>query len=1035
MNRLLVVAAFFLFPGVLIAQQRKITGSIVSKSSRTTLEGVTVKGRTDAALSAGNGSFSLTVSDGENITVSHVGYVPQTIRVTAHLTELVVELVPAEAAMDAIVITGYITERKKDLTGSISVVNMGDVKTIPSISPLQSLQGRVPGLNITRDGTPGGSAKSVLIRGINTLGNNDPLYIIDGQPVDSRVMETLDPNDIESLQVLKDAASASIYGSRASNGVIIISTKKGRGSRLRVDVNSSFTAQDYATHLQMLNTDQRGRALWQASINDGTDPNKDNTQYTYEWHKDAQGRAILDKMTVNEWLDRTLQGGIKAGNTDWFKEIARPGYLLRNNISLSSAGETHNLFMSAGHLTNQGIVKYTDYDQLTFRLNTSFNALKGKLKVGENLQLTTTSQTPIGSGQGGTPLDLAILDLPILPVYAENGSFAGPVGSGFSNRMNALQVSELSRDWKNRSRAVYGNVYLDLTPVPNLTFRSSLGFTYGLTQEVRINPRYSAGFLSMQVNNYSNNLLQNTNLAWFNTLNYALRKKDHVANFLIGTEAVKNDSSYMYGYKEGFLIETPDYFQINAGTGLTSLSGSATGYRLLSYFSKINYSFKSRYLASLTLRSDGSSRFGENNKYGFFPAFSLGWRISDESFIQENLRFLSQLMLRAGVGRTGNQKIANDATFGLFIPGYGLTSGRRNMGSAYDLNGAGSGTLPSGVIATQTANPSLKWESTDELNIGADVGFLQQKITGSFDYFSRRTNNILIKPPYLAVLGAGGSTWENGATMNNRGWEFVAGYNGQSKDLSYRITGNISSFRDKIVYLPASVVRAYPGNVEKTIVGHSLSSMFGYVTDGIFQNQQEVDKYAVQPGKGIGRLRYRDLNGDGVIDVRDQDWLGNSIPDFAYGLNGVIDYKNFNLSFFIQGVQGIKYYNSVKNQSSFVGAFAGQNNATLVTKAWTPQNPGTDIPAVSNFDRNNEVRTSDFQIENASYIKLRNVQLGYSLPKPFQQKLRMARADVYVSGSELLTIKSRKYSAPDPENPGSFYPIPRSFTVGLSVSF
>ncbi|MBE7171626.1 MAG: TonB-dependent receptor [Williamsia sp.] len=1035
MSRLLVVAVFFLFPWVMMAQQRRITGSIVNKNSRMMLEGVTVKGRTTTTTSAGNGSFSLAVSDGETIDISHVGYVPQAIRITANTTELTVELVPAETAMDAVVITGYTTERKKDLTGSISVVNMGDVKNIPSASPLQSLQGRVPGMSITRDGTPGGSAKSVLIRGINTLGNNDPLYIIDGQPVDSRVMETLDPNDIESLQVLKDAASASIYGSRASNGVIIISTKKGRSGRLRVDVNTGFTSQAYATHLQMLNTDQRGSALWQASINDGTDPNRDNTQYTYVWHRDAQGTAILDKMTVNEWLDKTIQGGIRAGNTDWFKEVSRPGYLLRNNISLSSAGETHNLFMSVGHLANQGIIKYTGYEQLSLRLNTSFNALKGKLKVGENLQLTTTGQTPIGSGQGGTPLDLAILDLPIMPVYAENGSFAGPVGSGFSNRMNALQVSELSKDWKNRSKGVYGNVYLDFTPIANLTFRSSLGFNYGLAQEVRINPRYSAGFLSMQVNNYSNNLLQNANLTWFNTLNYTWKKKDHNASFLVGTEAVKNDSSYMYGYKEGFLIETPDYFQINAGTGLTSLSGSATGYSLLSYFSKINYSFKSRYLASLTLRADGSSRFGENNRYGFFPALSVGWRISDESFVQDNLGFVSQLMLRSGIGRTGNQKIANDATFGLFIPGYGLTSGRRNMGSAYDLNGAGSGTLPSGVIATQTANPSLKWESTDELNIGADFGFLQQKITGSFDYFSRRTNDILIKPPYLAVLGAGGSMWENGATMNNRGWELVAGYNTQVRDLNLRITGNISSFRDKIVYLPASVVRAYPGNVQKTIVGHSLSSMFGWVTDGIFQNQQEVDKSAAQPGKGIGRLRYRDLNGDGVIDVLDQDWLGNSIPDFAYGLNTVLNYKNFNLSFFFQGVQGIKYYNSVKNQSSFVGAFAGQNNATLVLNAWTPQHPNTNIPAVSNFDRNNEVRTSDFQIENASYLKLRNVQLGYSLPKGLQQKLRMTRADVYISGSELLTIKSDKYSAPDPENPGSFYPIPRSFTLGFNVSF
>ena len=1037
MKKILFILIPLIFPLLAFTQQRKITGNVINKNTLEALPGVSLKRVSSSTLSAVDGSFSLNVGAGENITVSHIGFATQNIRITGNMATLAIELIPGDASLDAVVVTGYTTERKKDLIGAISVLNMNDVKNIPTGSPLQTLQGRVPGMNITRDGTPGGGTKSVLIRGINTLGNNDPLYIVDGQPVDSKVMDRMDPNDIASLQVLKDAASASIYGSRASNGVIIITTKRGTGKKLRVDFNSGFTVQDYATHLKMLNTEQRGRALWQASINDGTNPNTDNTQYKYVWHTDAQGVAILDNVQANEWLDPNIQSGIKSGNTNWFDEISRPGNLIRNNVSLSSGSETYNLFISAGQLSNKGIVKYTDYDQLTLRVNSSFTALKGKLKIGENLQMANTKQTPIGSGQGGTPLDLGILDLPIMPVYAEDGSFAGPVGSGFSNRMNALQVSELSKDWKNRTKSIYGNLYLEYNVIPNLTFRSTVGFDYSTTQEIRINPRYSAGFLSMAVNNYSNNILQNTNLTWFNTLNYTLKKGRHQANILGGMEAIKNNSEFLNGYKEGFLIETPDYFQINSGTGLTSLTGSASGYRLMSYFSKINYSYNSKYLASLTLRSDGSSRFGDENKYGFFPAFSVGWRISDENFIKNNLDFISQMMIRAGFGRTGNQKIADDATFGLFIPGYGLTltSARRNIGSAYDLNGLGSGTLPSGVIATQTANPALKWESTDEINIGTDISFLNQKLTVSFDYFSRKTNDILIKPPYLAVLGAGGSMWQNGATMENKGWEFVAGYNDEIGDFNYRITANVGSFKDKITYLPASVVRAYPGNVEKTIVGQSLSAMFGYITDGIFQDQAEVNAAAAQPGKGVGRLRYKDLNGDKVIDVRDQDWIGNSIPDFEYGFNLVLGYKDFRLTCFFQGVQGIKNYNGVKNQASFVGAFAGQNNSTLVLNAWTPQNTNTNIPAVSNFDRNNEVRMSTFQVENSSYVKLRNLQLGYTVPKRMQEKLSMSRAEIFISGSELLTIKSSKFSAPDPENPGSFYPIPRSVTLGLSVSF
>jgi TonB-linked SusC/RagA family outer membrane protein len=1032
MIRLLLFTINFLLVLTVFGQLKEITGTVTSKTTNAPLTGVTISSKNKTTTTDDNGKFSLEASIGDNLTLTFVGMKPTTL-VLSSFDPLSISLEEDLSRLEDVVVTGYQSQRKADLTGAISVVNMNDVKNIPTGSPLQSLQGRVPGLFIKRDGTPGGGT-NILIRGINTLGNNDPLFIIDGQPVESRTAGMLDPNDIESLQVLKDAASASIYGSRASNGVVIITTKRAKTGKLKVDFNSNFSLQQFYKHLDMLNTEERGRVLWQAAINDGTNPNN-NSQYQYQWHSDAQGNALLDKINTNEWLDKSIQGGIRSGNTRWFDEISRQGYLMRNNIAISNSNENHNLLISVGHLTNKGVVKYTDYDQLTLRINSSFNALKGKLKIGENVQLGNTVQTPIGVGQGGTTLDLAILSLPILPVYAENGSFAGPVGSGFSNRMNPLQVAELSKDWKNRSKSIYGNVYLEFSPINNLTFKSSMGIDYSLNQEVRINPRFNSGFLSLAVNNYSNSLGQNYNWSWFNTLNYNREIGKSRFNILVGSEAIKNNTSFLAGYKENFLIETPAYFQINAGTGLASLTGNETGFKLLSYFSKINYSFNSKYLATLTLRSDGSSRFGAENKYGFFPAFSLGWRVSDENFIRDNFESLSQLMIRFGVGRTGNQKIANDASFGLFVPGYGLTIGRRNYGSAYDLNGAGSGTLPSGVVATQTANPSLKWESTNEINIGTDFGLFQQKVTGSFDFFLRKTNDILIKPPYLAVLGEGGSMWQNGATMENKGWEVSLAYNGRVSDFNYRIAANASAFRDKVTYLPASVVRAYPGNVEKTIIGQSLTSIFGYVTDGIFQNQSEVTGSAAQPGKGLGRIRYKDLNGDKIINVLDQTWIGRSNPDFEFGLNSLISYKQFTLSFFLQGLTGVEQYNSNKNQVSFVGAFAGVNNSTLILKGWTPQNSSADIPGVSNFDSNNEIRTSTFQVENGSYLKLRNIQFGYTIPKGIKQSLRMSRAEVFISGSDLFTFKSNDYTSPDPENPGSFYPISRTLTMGLNVSF
>lgn len=1017
------------------APELTVKGNVTDAATGEPLMGVTVtvKGSKIGTATDANGKFSLDVPNDAVLEVSSIGYNKKEIAVNSRTT-INISLMKSATGLSQVVITGYESQRKADLIGAVAVVNLNDIKNLPVSSPLQALQGQVAGLHITKDGTPGGAATSVLVRGINTLGNNDPLYIVDGQPVGSMIVERLNPYDIQSLQVLKDAASASIYGSRASNGVIIITTKSANGNSFKVDFNSSYTSQHYGKHLEMLNTEERGRVAWQAAINDGTDPNL-NTQYQFKWHNDAQGNPVLDKVLINEWLDSTTQGGEKSANTDWFKEISRPGFLIRNNVSISSGSKMHSIYFSLEHLYNKGVVKYTNNEQYNFRLNSDFKVLKGKLKFGENLQITSGTQTPLGNVQGGTPLSFAVIDLPILPVYAEDGSFAGPVGSGFSNRLSALQTAELTKDWKNRNKSVYGNLYFEFSPITNLRFRSLLGIDYGLNQKIEINPTFTAGFLSQLVNNYSNDLNQEFNWTWTNTLNYSFKTKKHNLDILAGTEAIKSNLNNMSGYKEGFLIETPAYFQMDAGTGLTTLTGTESGYQLLSYFTKLNYRYNSKYLLSFTLRSDGSSRFGENNKYGLFPAFSAGWRISDEDFVKDNLSFISHLMLRYGMGKTGNQKIANDARFGLFVPGYGLISSRTNLGSAYDLNGANLGTLPSGVIQTQTANPNLKWEFTDEINVGTDFGFLNQKITGSFDYFIRNTSNILIHPPQLAVLGSGGNIWENGATMKNKGWEFVLGFENQVRDFSYRISANVGSSKDKVTYLPNSVVSAYPGNVEKTILGHSVTSMFGYVADGIFQSQAEVDKAAQQTGKGVGRIRYKDLNGDGVINVLDQTWLGTSLPDFEYGINTVLNYKRFQLSFFIQGVQGLMLSNDVRNQATFFGYFFGQNNSTQILKAWTPQNPNTDIPAVSNLTQNDETRVSTYQIQNASYIKLKNARLAYTLPQKMQEKLRMNDALIYISGSELFTIKSKKFSSPDPENPGYLYPIVQSFTIGLHVSF
>jgi hypothetical protein len=415
----------------------------------------------------------------------------------------------------------------------------------------------------------------------------------------------------------------------------------------------------------------------------------------------------------------------------------------------------------------------------------------------------------------------------------------------------------------------------------------------------------------------------------------------------------------------------------------------------------------------------------------------------------KNIRAISELKLRSGVGVTGNQEIGDVASLGLYQTNYGTVgqtganqnyAAGANNGTAYDLNGAGTGNLPSGYVSVQAANPNLKWESTMEYNEGLDFGFLNNKIFGSFDYFTRKTTNILIQPPYAGILGEGQIQWVNGASMSNKGFEFVLGYQNHIGKLNYSVNGNLFSFRDKITYLPASVVSAYPGDVQQTILGHAPSEMFGYQVQGIFQNQQEVTSHATQPGAAVGRLMYKDLNGNGQIDALDQTWLGNQLPKYNFGLQANLGYKAFTLSFFLQGVQGKKVDNTNKAATDFVGLNPGVNFGKRTLEAWTPQNTGSNIPALSLVDNNDEERFSSYYVENGSYLKLRNVQVGYTLPRRTLQGVKVVdQVKIYLMGENLLTVKKSHgadaFTGQDPENPGSNFPIPRKLTAGVNISF
>jgi TonB-linked SusC/RagA family outer membrane protein len=995
------------------------------------LPGVTVvvKGTTIGTSTGPDGDFKLTVPEGATLLVSYIGYKAQEVPVSGQTT-FTIALVSDAAALDEVVVTGYQTQRKADLTGAVAVVKTEEIRDMASNDVTRNLQGRVAGVQINSDGAPGSSA-TVRIRGIGTLGNNDPLYVIDGIPTREGINQ-INQNDIESIQVLKDASAASIYGSRASNGVIIITTKRGKLGATKVDFSTFITLQTPGPHIKLLNTLDYGRVYGQAAINDGTTPSL--PYYNFQTSIGANGRPVLNGVTVPEFIDANRTQ--RASDTDWFKETQQNALIQSYNLSVSSGGERGSALFSVNYYDNSGTLKYSGFDRYTARLNTDYNFLNGRLKIGENL-------TVVKSQRAEFDLNLVrdrTTQLPsIVPVHTVDGvGWGGPV-AGMSDRDNPLRLLTDNKQNRSNTGRAFGNFFADAEILKGLHVRSSFGIDYSIYKFRQIYKTYQAGFLSEANNRVTNNDRFWGNWVWQNTINYdILLGGKHQLGVLAGAERISYYDESSYASRTNFANEDLTYAYLDAGAANKDNGGGATAYRLASTFGKINYSFADRYLLSGTLRRDGSSRFGENNKFGVFPAVSAGWRLSEEAFVKDNTPIFTDLKLRAGWGQTGNQDIANFASRGLYQSLLGTIDPNfeYDRGTAYDIYGNDI-NLPSGYRRFQRANPALKWETTTQTNVGVDFGLAQNKLSGSVDYFVKNSKDILVNLPYLAVVGEGGDQYVNGASIQNKGWEFVLGYQNElSNGLTYNISGNLSTYRNKLTYLPDEVINAYGGNGQDvTRLGHSINAVFGYVADGIFQNEGEVTGHATQVGAAPGRLRYKDLNGDGRVDNFDQTWITEGVPDFNYGLNLGAGFKGFDLQIFFQGVQGLEAFNNAKFRTDFASLASGENWGQRLLNAWTPTNTGSTIPAATLINTNNEGRASTYFIENASYMKLRNLQLGYSLPNSLFSKVKVQGVRIYVQGQNLFTVKSKEFTGADPEVTNYQYPVPRIFSTGLNVSF
>lgn len=1017
-------------------QQAKIVRGVVTEQvSGEPLPGasVYVKGTTIGTTTDIDGKYQLNVPSEDAILVfSFIG--KKTMELSVRGMTAVDVLMEEDATMlDEVVYTGYMTQRKADLTGSVSMATSSDIIKNPSANAMKSLQGKLSGVHITTNGGNPAEGVTIQVRGLSSLsGGVKPLIVLDGMPTENLNLRDINSGDIESIQVLKDAASASIYGARASGGVILIQTKKGKEGAISVEYNGSVSFSSVVNKPRLMNAEEYGIAAFRAQAYDekvyGTAISLPTT-YDFTWHRNENGLAILDGVKPAEWLnpEQTVRGS----DTDWMDEIFRTAIMTNHQVTVSQGTDRSKSLFSLGYFNNEGTQIHTFFRQYSVRANTEYNLLDNRLKMGENLALTYLQYKDANETRW------AMINPPAGPVYDINGNWAG--APGFDDFTNPVRLLTMNKDNINNYVKIIGNIFLDLDIWKGISARTQFGVDYGNAYNRAVDGVWSeTGGRNSNGENYVGSWQSHPlSYVWTNTLSYTLTTGRHSLDAVAGTEFTRFVQEGFNARREGIYLEDRDFAHIGVTTGTKySLGSSADEYTYFSLFGKVNYAFDSKYLLSFTLRRDGSSLFGANNRYGTFPAVSAGWRINKESFMAD-VEAVSDLKLRASWGANGSvQGLPRGYTSTPFTTDYFATS--------YPIEGNETGALWSGYRRTWLGNPDLKWETTKQTDIAVDFGFLNQRLFGSLSYYFKKTNDVLVQVPYIAAMGEGGEPWINGANMNNQGIEFEITYrNDPTADFQYAISANIGSYRTKLVELPENVVNRYPGDgMRDFVLGKTPNILYGLVADGIFKTQEEVDAHAEQAGKAVGRIRYKDLDGNGVVDeLYDRTFIGITDPDFFGGITFDLGYKNFDMNIFFQGVYGNKVNNIWKQESDLwnISVPSGKNHEKRILNAWYFDNPDSDIPAVSNSNPNSEQRFSSYFVEDGSYLKLRNVELGYTFPKHLTNAMMMQHLRIYASARNLFTLKKGwgkdKYTSFDPEMPGYGYLTPFTMAFGVNVTF
>lgn len=1001
----LLALALFLFGRQATAQQvtRTFRGTVVN-AQNAPIEGasVTVKGTGRGVATDASGAFTLQAGEGATIVVSSIGYETREL-VLKGSGALSIRLEQVSGNLNDVIVVGYGSVRKKDLTGSVAVVNVNDAKKTATYDVAKMLQGQAAGISVHGSGEPGGYVQ-IKIRGTTTFGNNSPLFVIDGVPVDAPY--DFAPDDIESIQVLKDASAAAIYGSRAATGVIIITTKKGKQGPVRVNFTDYIGMQDIAKKIPV--TDRVG------------------------YQKIVSAAELNAGLTLAPANDPTNPSFVSNINTDWQKEALKTGLIQDHNVSLSGGSEYVSYNASLGYFDQTGTQTGPQkYDRYT--LNSSLQGKKGRFSFGVKAAYTQSHKGNYAATNGhavfGGTVTSMLTAIPTMPVY-DSTRLGGYGGSDqVKNRAisaNVVGINHLVNDYSDRNRLL-ANAWGELEILKNLKYRLNISYDRTDYKNFHYEPRFDMGYYYLNNMYYMYQQYGHNNTGLIeNTLTYLVQAGKHRVDFLGGMTYQADNNEWM----SATATDTTDLnFQTfgavaNASAkGVTSWKGAAT---MFSVLGRVNYNYDERYLLTVNFRRDGSSKFSPYNRYGNFAGFAAAWNIGNEKFLRLP-SFISSLKLRGGYGTLGNQNALGFYDYQSYI----------NNSVNYLFNNA----LAVGSTTVSVADPSLKWESTTTTNVALDMGILKEKLSFTIEYFSRTSKDIITAIPIPYSVGSYPQTLTtNAASLKNTGIEFTVNYRNSIGAFNYSINANAYTLKNKVLKLGGSNNPIY-GAGSKTEVGREVGELFGYVTEGLFQSTEDIAKHATQDQAGgiaPGDIKYKDINGDGVITDADRTYLGSTIPKFYYGLNFSASYKNFDLSFFWQGNAGNKVNNGV-----YAALMAGQygNSHADELNFWTPTHTNTNVPRPLINDINNG-KFSDRFVESGSYIKLQNAQIGYSIPASALGKNKVIRSfRVYISGMNLVTIAKYKGYDPDFISDGLFnrgydygsFPNPRTVMVGVQL--